>query len=150
MASYTWNGGTGSYLDPTQWTPSTVPLYGLDTVAVINAGTVSLSGTEPNGITLLWSNLDNARPAASKLVLDNGVLMAGDAMPGCAPYEGMKGFSLALTYDEASAARDVFARLSEGGSVTMAMESTFWADAFGMLVDRFGTPWIINGGMKAS
>jgi PhnB protein len=86
----------------------------------------------------------------AKLVLDNGVLMAGDAMPGCAPYEGMKGFSLALTYDEASAARDVFARLSEGGSVTMAMESTFWADAFGMLVDRFGTPWIINGGMKAS
>jgi PhnB protein len=86
----------------------------------------------------------------ARLVLDNGVLMAGDAMPGCSPYEGMKGFSLALTYDEASAARDVFARLGEGGSVTMAMESTFWADAFGMLVDRFGTPWIINGGMKPS
>lgn len=74
MASYSWNGGMGSYLDPMQWTPSTVPLYGSDTVATINAGTVSLSGTEPNGITLLWSNLDDFRPAASKLVLDNAAL----------------------------------------------------------------------------
>jgi PhnB protein len=84
----------------------------------------------------------------AKLVLDNGVLMAGDAMPGCSVYEGMKGFSLALTYPDASQARDVFSRLSEGGKVTMPLESSFWADAFGMLVDRFGTPWIINGGMK--
>jgi PhnB protein len=84
----------------------------------------------------------------ARLVLDNGVLMAGDAMPGCSAYEGMKGFSLTLTYPDATQARDVFARLSEGGKVTMAMEASFWADAFGMLVDRYGTPWIINGGMK--
>ena len=84
----------------------------------------------------------------ARLALDGGVLMAGDAMPGCSLYEGMKGFSLTLTYPDASQARDVFARLSEGGKVTMPMESSFWADAFGMLVDRFGTPWIINGGMK--
>ena len=84
----------------------------------------------------------------AQLALDNGVLMAGDAMGGC-PYQGMTGFSLTLTYPDASQARDVFARLSEGGKVTMPVESTFWADAFGMLVDRFGTPWIVNGGMKA-
>ena len=84
----------------------------------------------------------------AKLVLDNGVLMASDAMPGCMPYEGMKGFALTLTYDDASQARDVFARLAEGGTVYMPMESTFWADAFGMLVDRYGTPWSVNGGMK--
>lgn len=84
----------------------------------------------------------------ARLVLDNGVLMAGDAMPGCSAYEGMKGFSLALTYPDATQARDVFASLSEGGQVIMPIESSFWADAFGMLVDRFGTPWTINGGMK--
>lgn len=84
----------------------------------------------------------------ARLVLDDGVLMAGDAMPGYGGHEGMKGFSLALTYPDASQARDVFARLSEGGTVTMAMADTFWADAFGMLTDRFGTPWMINGGMK--
>lgn len=85
----------------------------------------------------------------AQLTLDGGVLMAADAMPGCSAYEGMKGFSLTLTYPDASQARDVFATLSEGGRVTMPMDSSFWADAFGMLVDRFGTPWIINGGMKA-
>jgi PhnB protein len=84
----------------------------------------------------------------ARLALDGGVLMAGDSMPGCNVYEGMKGFSLTLTYPDGSHARDIFARLAEGGKVTMPMEATFWADAFGMLVDRFGTPWIINGGMK--
>jgi PhnB protein len=84
----------------------------------------------------------------ARLVLDNGVLMAGDSMPGGNAYEGMKGFSMALTYPDAAQAQKVFDRLSEGGTVTMAMAGTFWADAFGMLVDRFGTPWMVNGGMK--
>jgi PhnB protein len=32
----------------------------------------------------------------------------------------------------------------EGGSVTMPLEETFWAARFGMVVDRFGIPWLIN------
>lgn len=78
---------------------------------------------------------------------DGFSLMAGDAMSG-QPYEGMKGFSLTLSYATADLARGVFAALSEGGKVSMPLEKTFWADAFGMLVDRFGTPWTINGGMQ--
>lgn len=54
MASFAWNGGSGDYLDPTQWTPAGVPLYdGSDTLATITAGSVSVSGIEPNGITLV-------------------------------------------------------------------------------------------------
>jgi PhnB protein len=34
--------------------------------------------------------------------------------------------------------------------VTMPMNKTFWAEGFGMLVDRFGTPWMVNGGMIAT
>ena len=26
---------------------------------------------------------------------------------------------------------------------------TFWVELFGMVVDRFGTPWMINGGAVA-
>jgi PhnB protein len=85
----------------------------------------------------------------ARLALDNGVLMAGDTPPG-RPYEGMKGFSLALTYPTAGEAKDVFNTLAEGGQVTMPLQKTFWAEAFGMLTDRFGTPWIINGGMPAN
>ena len=42
--------------------------------------------------------------------------------------------------------RDVIeeALKAEGGNVTMPLEQTFWAERFGMLVDRFGIPWMIN------
>ena len=31
----------------------------------------------------------------------------------------------------------------------MPLDKTFWADAFGMLTDRFGTPRMVNGGMTS-
>ena len=84
----------------------------------------------------------------ARLVLDQGVLMAGDAMVGCeSSYQGMKGFSLTLSYGDPAEAKPVFDALSEGGKVTMPLQKTFWAESFGMLTDRFGTPWIINGGL---
>ena len=52
MANYTWNGAAGDYLDPAQWTPNDVPLYGADDVATIGAGTATLSDAAPNNITL--------------------------------------------------------------------------------------------------
>jgi PhnB protein len=84
----------------------------------------------------------------ARLVMDYGVLMAGDAMAN-RPYERMKGFSLTLTYPTAAQAKPVFDALTEGGQVTMPFQKTFWAESSGMLVDRFGTPWIINGGLQA-
>jgi PhnB protein len=73
-----------------------------------------------------------------------GTLMAGDC-PTAVPYEGIKGVSLTLNYDSIAEAERAFANLSEGGSVTMPMQPAFWAKSWGMLVDRFGTPWIVNG-----
>lgn len=80
------------------------------------------------------------------LRLGDQMLLASDAMAGQA-YEGMKGFSVSFSCPAAAEAKRVFDLLAEGGQVTMPMDRTFWAEAFGMLVDRFGTPWIINGGM---
>jgi PhnB protein len=28
----------------------------------------------------------------------------------------------------------------------MPYGKTFWVEAFGMVTDRFGTPWLVNGG----
>ena len=56
----------------------------------------------------------------------------------------MQGFSVTLSIDEPAEAERVFAALSAGGTVTMPIQETFWARRFGMLVDRFGTPWMIN------
>lgn len=38
----------------------------------------------------------------------------------------------------------IFNALAEGGKIQMPLEKTFWAERFGMAVDKFGTPWIIN------
>jgi PhnB protein len=73
-----------------------------------------------------------------------GMLYAGDA-PENVPYEGIKGVTIAIDYDTVATAREVFATLSAGGKVTMAMQPTFWAKEFGMCIDKFGTPWIVNG-----
>ena len=80
----------------------------------------------------------------ARLVIDGRMLMASDSMVG-QPYEGMKGFSLSLAYPAVADAQRVFDALAQGGRVTMTMQKTFWAEAFGMLVDRFGTPWMVNG-----
>lgn len=74
-------------------------------------------------------------------------LMAADA-PSNMTYEPMKGCALALSYPTAEEGKRIFEALGEGGKVTMPFEPSFWADGFGMVDDRFGTHWIINGGMK--
>jgi PhnB protein len=41
-------------------------------------------------------------------------------------------------------AERIFQALSEKGNVVMPLQQTFWAARFGMAVDRFGIPWMIN------
>jgi PhnB protein len=59
-------------------------------------------------------------------------------------YEEPKGFSLSLNVPTARAAERLFEQLSTGGRVVYAIEKTFWSERFGMVVDRFGIPWMIN------
>ncbi len=56
----------------------------------------------------------------------------------------MKGFSVSLHVDDPSEAKELFDALGTGGTVVMPFEKTFWSPGFGMLTDRFGTPWLIN------
>lgn len=69
-------------------------------------------------------------------------LFACDAPPEYQQTPG--GIVLTLTVDTPADAERIFARLSEGGHVTMPMEETFWAERFGMLADRFGMPWMVD------
>ncbi|MEO8311301.1 MAG: VOC family protein, partial [Caldimonas sp.] len=79
------------------------------------------------------------------LVLPGGaMLMAGDAPPG-RPYEGIKGAMLALQYDTIDQAHTAFHALAQGGQVTMPLGPTFWSKTFGMVTDRFGVSWAVNG-----
>jgi len=81
----------------------------------------------------------------AQLELPGGsLLFAGDA-PSHIPYEGIKGVSITLNFSSVEEAEVIFNALAEGGRVTMPFAPTFWAKKFGMLVDKFGVPWIING-----
>jgi len=81
------------------------------------------------------------------LVHPDFALMAGDTPPGM-PFAGIQGCMMAITFPTVAEAERVFKALSDGGKVTMPLAETFWADAFGMVTDRFGTPWGINGGPR--
>ena len=74
-----------------------------------------------------------------------GVLYGVDSM-GQAPYEGIKGVSIALAYEAVAEAEHAFNALADGGEVRMPLQPVFWAKMFGIVTDRFGTPWLVNGG----
>lgn len=76
------------------------------------------------------------------LVAGNVELMASDAMGG--RYEKPSGLYVSLHVDTPEEADRIFSALADGGSVVMPIDETFWAQRFGMLVDRFGTPWMVN------
>jgi PhnB protein len=83
----------------------------------------------------------------ARLELEDGIsLYGGDCPPGM-PYQGMHGVSIALNYDGVKGAQQIFDALAEGGTVTMPFSDTFWAKKFGMVKDRFGCHWIVNGGL---
>ncbi|HSB17866.1 MAG TPA: VOC family protein [Bryobacteraceae bacterium] len=78
----------------------------------------------------------------ARLTMGGEVLMGSDAPPD--RYEEPKGFSVSLQIKDPADAERIFAALAENGVVRMPLQQTFWAARFGMLVDRFGTPWMIN------
>jgi PhnB protein len=53
-------------------------------------------------------------------------------------------FSLSLSGNVEAEAQDIFSKLSDGGTVTMAFEKTSWGAKFGMVTDKFGTRWMVN------
>lgn len=81
---------------------------------------------------------------AQLLLPGGGLLYAGDAPPHV-PYQGIKGVNITLNFDTVEEAESIFNALAEGGKVTMPYSPTFWAKKFGMLIDKFGVSWIING-----
>ncbi|HYN29916.1 MAG TPA: VOC family protein [Dermatophilaceae bacterium] len=76
---------------------------------------------------------------------DGFVLMASDLPPGseggALPHGGI---SVSLSGGEEL--RRYWEGLSDGATVTLPLEKQMWGDEFGMLVDRFGVPWMVNIG----
>ena len=52
--------------------------------------------------------------------------------------------SLSINAQSKDEADKLFNGLSAGGTVTMAMNQTFWGAYFGMFTDKFGINWMVN------
>jgi PhnB protein len=78
-----------------------------------------------------------------RIAVGGSVLMATDATPEH-PYRGKIGMHVVYQADEPADAERVFAALADGGKVEMPIAKTFWARAYGIVTDRFDTPWMVN------
>ena len=102
--------------------------------AIFRYGGTPLAGDVPAD----WSD----KVMHGSVTVGGQVLMGADVAPSA--YEAPKGFSLSLQIKDTTEAERVFEELARDGQVVLALEKTFWAERFGMVVDRFGIPWLIN------
>jgi PhnB protein len=75
------------------------------------------------------------------------LLFGSDTAPG--HYKEPQGFSISLGTKDVAETERIFQELSQNGRVQMAIQKTFWSARFGMLVDQFGIPWMVNCGQAA-
>lgn len=73
---------------------------------------------------------------------DSTIMMSDDPRPDAAAGGG--NISLAIGLNDPERARKLFDKLASGGSVIMPLAKTYWAEAFGMVTDKFGVKWMIN------
>jgi PhnB protein len=88
---------------------------------------------------------DNDKIMHSQLVTDSGfTLMASDTPAGMGQRSSGDNITISLSGDDADQLRGYWDKLSDGGNVSLPMEKQMWGDEFGMCVDRFGIPWMVN------
>ena len=73
--------------------------------------------------------------------IGGSMVMASDGYSSGKPE--FKGFSLSIDAADPAAAKRYFDALSQGGSVQLPLQNTFFSPAFGMLTDRFGVGWMV-------
>jgi len=75
--------------------------------------------------------------------LDDGTLKGSDCTPEH-PHEPVKSAYVVLHVSDEKKAERIFNALADGGTVTISLQQTLWAHRYGMAVDRFGVPYIVN------
>lgn len=84
----------------------------------------------------------HAKILHARLAVGNTVLLGSDSPAD--NHTTPQGIYVSLNVDTAADAERIFAALAENGQVQMPLAKTFWAERFGLVVDRFGIPWMLN------
>jgi PhnB protein len=86
----------------------------------------------------------------SQLETPNGMFLMASDNPSGTPHENGSNISITLSGDNYEELKSYYQKLLEGGTVLQPLEAAPWGDSFGMLLDRFGTRWLVNiSGAKA-
>jgi PhnB protein len=88
----------------------------------------------PNADKIMHGMLENDKGLA---------LMGADTPPGMEHNPG-DNITVSLSGDDSDELRGYWEKLSAGGTVSMPLEKQMWGDEFGMCVDQFGVPWMVN------
>jgi PhnB protein len=99
-------------------------------------------GDSPMASELPPENHD--RVIHAHLMAGDIVLMGGEAPSG--EYRQPQGISINIQTGSVDEGSRIFEAFAQDGKVTMPFEETFWVERFGMVRDRFGTPWMVNAG----
>jgi len=70
-------------------------------------------------------------------------LMGADTPTGMERSTGSS-ITVSLSGDDAEALRGYWDKLCEAGTVSMPLARQVWGDEFGMCLDQFGTPWMVD------
>lgn len=82
----------------------------------------------------------------STLQVGGSTLMCADSPPD--RYVQPQGIQITLNFKDPGEGESIFNALSEGGRIDMPFQATFWSSGFGMCVDKFGIPWMVNCGAE--
>jgi PhnB protein len=90
-------------------------------------------------------------PIADKIMhgmleTDSGFTLMGADTPPDTEHTPGNNIAVSLSGDNADELRTYWQKLSDGGTVSVPLEKQMWGDEFGMCVDQFGIPWMVNIG----
>jgi PhnB protein len=79
-----------------------------------------------------------------QLETDAGYTIMAADVPSHMEYKPIEGCSVSLGGDDADLLRGYWEKLSASGTAMMPLQKQVWGDEFGMCVDGFGVPWLVN------
>ena len=78
------------------------------------------------------------------LETERGFTIMGSDIPPGMPYTPGSAITVSLSGDDDAELRGYWAKLTDGGTVSVPLEKQMWGDVFGACEDRFGISWMVN------
>jgi PhnB protein len=111
-------------------------------------GTLTMSTFKEGGAPV--GPADENKIMHSMLIVNNGMTLMGSDTPPTMKRTVGDNISLSLSGEDEKELKGYWDKLSEGANTSMPLSKAPWGDMFGMLIDKFGIPWLVNVNAKKS